>query len=468
MAGVTARREPAPTFWSLGRSLKTRVKDRIVHPYGRVWWPDVVKVDAMSRDELLAFRQQRLESLVNHAVAHVPFYRRWASESGFRPGDPVDLNSLPVTSKKEYLADIEDFQSDAYPVSEMEHHKTSGSSGDPFKFRKHRRNSDYSYCCLWRALHRFGLRPGDRRVYVWGRRFQFASNPVKVQIARARFGLRDWLNESHSIDAYNLTDRSVHEDIERIDRFAPAYLHGYVSSLYIIANALLEKGRTLRAPLTCVITESEKLYDFQREALARAFKCPILEHYGSTEMGNMAEPDPQGHMRINEDLVIIERLPSGEVAITNLMSESFPFIRYRQGDLIESADEVPPGLPYACLRGIIGRTVDLIPVSAGGHVHGRALTHTINPHLAYVVKYQIHQVALEHVIVRLIVRKPLPESIQETIRTDLRSLMGRNARIDIQIVDEIKPSPSGKFRWVLSDIAKNAEAPPGQSETPAA
>lgn len=445
---------PIESFADFARNRRVLFKDRRHHPYAEGYWRDCVAVDLMPRDRLLELQRARLRHLIDHAVAHVPFYRQWAADSGYRPGDDLDYATLPITSKADYINDIENFQSDAFPMSEMVTTKTSGSSGQPFYLRSHRTKSDYGYCCLWRALRRFDIRLGDRRGYIWGRRHHFANTKLRIWRNDARLKLRDWLNNSISVDAYSLTNDNVREAVRKIDRFDPVYLHGYVTALYCIAQHLLHEGRTLKGPaLRAVVTESEKLYDFQKKAMADAFQCPILEHYGSVEMGNVAEPDPEGHMRVNEDVILAERLDSGELLMTNLFSHAFPFIRYRQGDLIASHDEPPPGLPYATFSGIIGRSFDMLPTARGGFMHSGVLAQTVNPHLKHIVKYQVHQKTLEEIEVRVVQRDELPASAQQTIRHDLQSLMGKNTRIDFRFMDDIPPAPSGKFRWVTSDVA---------------
>ena len=416
----------------------------------------------MSRDELLALQAARLDDLVRHAAAHVPFYQRWAAESGYRPGDTVRLESLPVVTKADY-ADLDDFQSYAYPVSAMNTNKTSGSSGQPFRFRQHPAATDYSYCVLWRALHRFGLRPGHKRAFVWGRAYSFNTTGANRLKTRVKLRVRDWANDTLSIDAYSLGPANVADAVRRIDAYRPVYLHGYVSALYTLARHILDEGRTLSFTPKLVVTESEALFPFQRAALEQAFRCPVIANYGSVELGKIAQPDPNGHMRINEDLFIVERLPSGEAAITNLLSHAYPFIRYRIGDLIELEPAVPPGLPYACLKTVVGRTVDMIPLASGGHVHGVALAHLIDPHLDHIARYQIRQTTLDQFSVTLVPRSgSIPPPVLDIIARDLRSLTGPSTRIEFTTAAHIPPGATGKFRWVLSDLT----TPPSPPSSP--
>lgn len=459
-------REPITDFGALASSWRIRFKDKRHHPGAIKYWPDALRSDLLSRDALLELQQQRLQDLVDHAVEHVPFYQDWAKQSGYRIGDPIDITTLPIITKADFMVDLDRFQSDAFDPSELKLSKTSGSSGVPFRFRKHPNASDYTYCCLWRALHRFGLRPGDRRVYLWGRSYNFNSSAMVIYKTKARLALRDWLNVTLGVGAYDLTFDNVNHQIRRIEKFNPVYMHGYVSALYTIARALLDSGKTLRAPrLKAIVTESEKVYDFQREAMEKAFNCPVLEHYGSVEFGNIAQPDPDGNLRINEDVFVVERAENGEAVITGLFSHAFPFIRYKLGDLIEFDEDIKPGLPYKSFKSIVGRTVDMIPVPRGGSVHGVALAHLIDPHLDEVLKYQIHQTALDHFVIRLVPKTTLSESTRATIRKDMTGLVGEGANIEILEVDHIEPAASGKFRWVMSDLnqSKTAAQASGQS-----
>jgi phenylacetate-CoA ligase len=453
------RRLGEDSFHAFCRGWRIRAKDRLVHPLTFRYWPMCVAIDRMTRADLLALQDRRLGDLLSHAIRHVPFYRRWAEAHGYRPDAPPPLAVWPILTKAQIRADLEAFQSETVSITDMMPAKTSGSSGEPFEFRVHRAATDYSYACLWRSLRRYGLRPGDRRVYIWGRSFTFNATSAAIRRMRRREQLRNWFNNTFGINAYQLSHETVDAAIDQIEAFRPSYLHGYVSALYAIARRMTERSRTFRGfTLLAVVTESEKLYDFQREAMVAAFGCPILEHYGSVEFGNIAQPDPCGQLRVADDLFKLETQVTGELLVTNLMSHAFPMIRYRIGDMA-TLSEPPPGdpLPYGVLKEVIGRTVDLIPIRDGGYVHGVALAHVIDPHLKHVRKYQIHQTDLDRFVVRLVVEETLPSSMAEQIVRDLRRLVGDRATIDVTTVADIAPAPSGKFRWVLSDVSDVAE-----------
>lgn len=437
---------------------RTRIKDKKAHPYLESYWPDAVRADALSREELLELKHKRMDSLVQHVTRHVPFYQRWAKSSGYTPGDTFEITDLPIVTKDDYRKSIDDFQSDAYPLSEMGLVKTSGSSGEPFLFRGHKSVADYTYACLWRNLARFGLRPGQKRAYLWGRSWSFTERGLGALKMKARLRLRDWMNNTLAFDAYQLTDQNVASAVKQLESFKPTYMHGYASALYTVARYILDHKQHLgKMRLKAAVTESEKLYPFQKEAMEEAFQCPVVEVYGSVEFGSMACVDPEGHFRINEDVYHFETDQNQSAVITNLTGKAFPFIRYKLGDLIEIEDIVPPGLPYQTLKRVVGRTVDMIPVAKGGYIHGVSLTHAINPHLDVVRKFQIRQTALDRFDIQLITNADLPGTVTQKITEDIKDLAGQNTTVNIHVVDEIPPASSGKFRMVVSDVSDIAK-----------
>ena len=455
VATRTIAQETSESYYaSYCRNWRMVAKEWLVHPLTFDYWSGCISVDHLTRPELLVLQSTRLRALMLHAIENVPFYQRWAHEKGVSTAALPPLEHWPVVTKAMIRSDNEAFQSAAYPAKEMSAARTSGSSGEPFRLRVHRTATDYSYACLWRSLRRHGIRPGDRRVYVWGRSYEFNASKTSILRVRVRQQVRNWLNNTLVINAYDLSKSNVEKAIDEIDRFKPVYLHGYVSALYVIARKMLDGNRRFRgfAPVA-VVTESEKLYDFQREAMRQAFDCSILEHYGSVEFGNIAQADPSGRLRIAEDMFKLETLPAGQLLVTNLLSQPYPLIRFSLGDLADIDEPPDTHLPYAVLTEVIGRTVDLIPISKGGYVHGVALAHVIDPHLSHVTKYQIHQLALDHFVVRLASDNGVPDSVVQQITNDLAKLVGSSAKIEVRQVPDIRPAASGKFRWVLSDVS---------------
>ena len=58
-----------------------------------------VSREQQPRAQLAQHQQRRLETVVRHAAAHSPFYRRWLAETGALGNQPIDLAHLPILSR---------------------------------------------------------------------------------------------------------------------------------------------------------------------------------------------------------------------------------------------------------------------------------------------------------------------------------------------------------------------------------
>ena len=55
-----------------------------------------VSREQQPRARLAQHQQRRLETVVRHAAAHSPFYRRWLTETGALGKQPINLAHLPI------------------------------------------------------------------------------------------------------------------------------------------------------------------------------------------------------------------------------------------------------------------------------------------------------------------------------------------------------------------------------------
>jgi phenylacetate-CoA ligase len=103
---------------------------------------------------------------------------------------------------------------------------------------------------------------------------------------------------------------------------------------------------------------SEKIYDSYQEEVKQAFGLKIISEYGAAEAGIIAFECPCGNMHINIENVIVEE-ENGEIIVTNLLSRSFPIIRYKLGDniiLSKSGFKCECGKNHPVIIDVLGRT----------------------------------------------------------------------------------------------------------------
>jgi phenylacetate-CoA ligase len=247
----------------------------------------------------------------------------------------------------------------------------------------------------------------------------------------------------------------------------PAMLFGYPSVLAHIAwHAERRKQALNDVGLRVAFVTSERLYPEQRNQIMRTFGCPVANGYGGRDAGALiAHECPSGGMHISAEDIIIEIVDAdgkvqpagiaGEIVITNMATGSFPFVRYRTGDvgvLDDRVCECGRGLPL--IKEIHGRTTDFIVAQDGTVMHGLALIYVVRD-LPGIAKFKIIQENINHTKVLLVPGPDFDNAVVEPIRVGMTKRLGPGVSIDVETVDDILPEPSGKHRYVTSKVQAN-------------
>lgn len=128
--------------------------------------------------------------------------------------------------------------------------------------------------------------------------------------------------------------------------------------IYEVAKMVNKLGIEKQFHLKMIKGTSEKIYERYQEEVEKAFGAKIISEYGAAESGLIAYECPEcGNMHINMENVIVEE-SEGEIVVTNLLSRSFPIIRYKLGDSIKLAEpdfKCPCGREHPVLTDVLGR-----------------------------------------------------------------------------------------------------------------
>ncbi len=153
----------------------------------------------------------------------------------------------------------------------------------------------------------------------------------------------------------------------------------------------------------------------------------------------------------------VNRGERGEIIITVLTNYTMPFIRYKIGDrgILSNRDcKCRHGLPL--LEKVEGRIVGHFKNKRGDIVSG-GFFFTILLFRKNIKQFQIIQEAIDYIIINLVLMdktklKDMDKDFKEIDQT-IRKAMGNDTKIKYNIVDEIEPSPSGKYLYSYSKIS---------------
>jgi phenylacetate-CoA ligase len=395
-------------------------------------------------DELRELQAAALNRLLQFASLHVPQYQKH---------DPAAF-----TTKDQVRERPEVFLADTYPRRALIPWHTSGSTGKPLTVYYSRKAMQRMWAFVELYRNTAGVSKDDRRGQFTGKMIV----PPAQAASKNIFWRRDLANHALLLSTVHLLPRNLPYYAVELDRFQPAYLSGYPSSMYVLAEYYRQTGRP--APrLKAALTSAETLLDHQRRAIEEVFATHVFDQYGQAEMQSFWYECEAGRMHAHPLAGVTEILrpdgtpapmgEMGEVVLTGLLNYAMPLIRYRVGDTARFATR-----PCTCGRGmpvieeIGGRLDDFV------YTRERGFLGRLDPVLKGVrniVESQFEQESLDLLRIRFVPTAQFTAEDLQKLESNLRARVGRSIRLEFECTDRIPRSASGKFRFVISRLDRN-------------
>lgn len=431
----------------------------------------LMRTDRASADELRAIQTSRLRSLLTHAAACCPEYARriagaridpaMATLDGLRRIEPItrgrvrDLtpdiaHETGGSRRPRTKADFGPL-CDATAPHRLLRCATGGSSGDPLVFYLDPRRQAADVAARARTRRWFGIDVGERELYVWG-------SPVELSAQDRLKALRDWATNHRLASAFDPSADAMQRHVEALLSFRPAHLFGYPSSIARLAATMRQRRTAAPESLRSVFVTGEVLAPDDRATIADSFGVPVADGYGSREAGFIAHECPRGRLHVTMEHVIVELLDQrgepardgepGEITVTHLTAYGMPFIRYRTGDFARR-DPRPCecGRAHDTLASIEGRRGDHIRLPGGGAVHPLCAIYPLRE-CGWLAQFEVVQRDPRRLEVRVVPATVLTDGDRSALRSSLAARFAGQLQIDLQVVADIPPSPSGKHRPV--------------------
>ena len=414
------------------------------------WW---------STDELERFRVKRLRDFLLDVATHVPYYRELFADIRFNPAHVeslADLACISLLDKPLIRANLQLLRSDDARI--LQRYNTGGSSGEPLIFYMGKDRISHDVAAKWRATRWWGVDIGDAEIVVWG-------SPIELGAQDRIRQIRDRLLRTKLLPAFEMSAAKLDTFVAEIRAMRPRMVFGYPSALAHIARHAEDRGQRLDdLGIKVAFVTSERLYDHQREQIAKTFGCGVANGYGGRDAGFIAHECPEGGMHISAEDIVVEIVnpagevvpagESGEIVVTHLATREFPFIRYRTGDIgLLRNDRCPCGRGLQMLDKIEGRSTDFVVAGDGTVMHGLALIYILRD-LPEITSFKIIQESRQQVRVQIVSALPLTPTIEARIRDGFRARLGKGVDVRIEPVHEIPPERSGKFRYVVSHASQ--------------
>ena len=421
---------------------------------------DLNRTQWLTNNELIALQNMLLSRLVIEAYYHVPYYKRLMDQSGINPNRVRcvdDLKQFPILTKDIIRKNYGDMVHENHANLKKHFTGTGGSTGHALQYFITPEVYYYGLGCRNRGYHWAGFNEEkDRVVYLAGGSLG-VTNKIEIDENKLK------------IPAVGICDNTVMgRYYDAITGFEPKHMRAYPSALYEFCRFLKHTNKKVK--FDSIVTTAENLYTFQRNFIEDVIGCKIFDQYGAYDGGAGAfecEEHSGYHEAMERGIIeIVDEHDApvppgrpGRIISTDLHNYCMPFIRYDVGDVaVAHGQTCPCGRGLSVIDSIEGRSSDYIQLSDGTRYSGESIIHLFN--LLYqqnridFAQYQVIQRHDDSVDVLLVKgNKPVASGINAIFETLSIHLSG--LKISVHVVDEIKVSKSGKFRFVFTEIENN-------------
>lgn len=307
----------------------------------------LLESDNWSYEKLVAYQLKKCRELLEFAYKYSPFYKEEFDKINFNPSELLSINDikkLPIIDKQTLIQHNNDIHT-KYSFKKTVISETSGTSGQVLNFNKNEEWDSGTRAAMFRGYNWYGVKPWDRNGYFWG------YNINKKQ--RLKTKILDILQNRFRIFSYN--KKEIRKFIKKLK--LASFISGYSSMIYEVAKIVNKLSIENEFNLKMVKGTSEKIYDNYQDEVKKAFGIKLVGEYGAAESGIIAYECPEGNMHICMENVVVEEI-NGEIVVTNLLSKSFPIIRYKLGDYIKLAPndyKCKCGRSHPVLLDVLGR-----------------------------------------------------------------------------------------------------------------
>jgi phenylacetate-CoA ligase len=404
-----------------------------------------------SKEQIQAYKLEQIRALLLHAQENVPYYRDLFMTIGLDSRDIKsleDFSQIPTLSKETLQNNLEQLKTSNFKSYKPLRTQTSGTTSQMTLLYRSQYQEAFREAVVWRFHSQHGHNFRDRWVNIACRSFD-PKSPV-CEYNR--------LENCLLINTYHIIRGCSAEILEAIRDFHPTMIWTHPSPLGILAEYALSKGiQPITVPV--IATFAEKMYPHIRKVLREVFPGKYINYFANREnsfasWGNsddrFYEVSEYCHMEVAHrwsDGV------TGDLITTSLHNYAVPLIRYDPGDIVKWCGYQNEDIPYPMIELLGGRGKDVLVTHEGL---------TVPYFLAYIDaknfdklrKYQIEQVALDEVILRVVPKDNYVRQQDEPLLLRYASESFANKfRIRLEYVDDIPLTDGGKYRSVISRLA---------------
>lgn len=407
-----------------------------------------------SKQKWKDYQTDKLRSLMLYCYNTVPFYQSLFKDHKINPNAHdiwKEYYKIPIIDKEKVANNIESFLPLIVSKSKIYSATTGGTTGKPMQIYYEPRSygREWAYKIFFWNLA-IGYRPTNKKATFRGVSLAddlYVENPVYNEI---RFS------------PFHLDNNHIERIVKKFLDYKPEYIHGYPSALEQLAKYFLKNDIHFNN-IKGAILISENIFPYQRELIAKAFRCKVYSFYGHSERLIFASMGPGLNQYYAHPAYGITELidesgrpikdvaNNGELVGTGFINLGMPLLRFRTGDystwVKPSSPIEMPALGYIkgrwnqeYLIGRNGKKVSLTALNMHSNVYKK------------VRNMQYVQNILGVVIINIIADREYNKEDENYIKKEHMDKLGNQFTIKFNYVDSLERTKAGKMKFLVQNL----------------
>jgi phenylacetate-CoA ligase len=379
----------------------------------------------------------KLKKILIYAYENTEFYKEIFNSVNFNPYEFIDekqLESLPIINKNTVIDNFHKLTSredrDYYEAF------TGGSTGKPLKILLDTESIYKEKAFVYNFWSSLGYDYKKDKIATFrGLEFKdklYKNNPIDNQII---------------LNPFKLNKTNIEEYVSIIDKFKPAYLHGYPSAIYNFSRLLHGSKLKLKTQFKGIFFVSENIDIEERMYIEKSLNCKSISFYGHSERCVFAEEIKENYsfnkLYCHAEFIKTDEANVFKIVSTGLINYKMPLIRYETGDMLVKEGKKQKIFGHWDKEMLIGKNGEKVSMAS------------INFHNDVFKKIKIYQFEqFQKGIVKLNIVEDVPLSTEDykKINSILSSKLKGILDVNLNVVSNIELTKRGKHQKIVQHI----------------
>ena len=390
---------------------------------------------------------------LKYALEYSPFYKEFYKDVDISKVKSVDdIHLLPILDKETLRQNMERmYTTEDIPFT---YAMTGGTTGKSLvvKVTIEDLQKRMAYLDWFKSLYGFTMTK-DRHARFNGKDIIPLGQKEKV------FWRDNKSIKQRIYSSFYTSEDNIRYYVEDLNQYKPVEMDGFCSTMYDIAKYM--KYHNIKPTFTpiAIFPTSETVMEFHRDMLEDVFGCKVINQYASSEGAPFVIEFPDGYMHECLDTGVFEHIRTDKgtkLLVTSFTTHGTPLIRYDIGDnIIECTEDDHPDMSigFPAIKAIDGRKADALYSQERGHISNANLSNVIKHLPNTIINIQFVQDTLDHILIRIVVDKnKYHKDSEKHILKEMATRFGEKMTYDIEYIDKIERSSSGKMRMIINQI----------------